>query len=239
MGVRQVATKIVDTAGNTLLSPPYGGFGFFVNHGPRTERKIALTFDDGPIKPSTENLLDAMEKLNVLGTFFCVGWEIRANPDVILRLDKTGHVIGNHTMDHRRKGGLMLNDTAHIDDSAREIATVLGRRPLLYRPPWGWLTPWEGLRLRQRGYTVVGWDVYTLDWKVPEIDGHTIGEGICRDVQPGSIILLHDAYAMVSECYKKEMVRAVEYVVPRLRDQGYTFVTIPELLKVPAYAAVN
>jgi peptidoglycan-N-acetylglucosamine deacetylase len=239
MTEKQLATKIVNTAGNVLLSPPWGGFNFFVNHGPRSERKIALTFDDGPVNPSTKNLLDAMEELNVLGTFFCVGWQVRANSDLVRRIDKAGHVIGNHSMDHSRKGGLRIHGGAHIDDSAQEIAAVLGRRPLLYRPPWGWLTPWEGLRLRQRGYAVIGWDVYTLDWKLPEIDGHTIGEGICRDVQPGSIILLHDAYAMVAECHKQEMVRAVEYVVPRLRDQGYTFVTIPDLLKIPAYAAVK
>lgn len=70
---KQAAAKIIDTTGNLTLSPPYGGFGFFHNHGPRDQRKVALTFDDGPNKPSTEILLDTLGELGVPATFFCVG----------------------------------------------------------------------------------------------------------------------------------------------------------------------
>lgn len=233
--LQSLAAKVVDTAGTAVLSPPFGGFGYFHNYGPRTERKVALTFDDGPSKPSTENLLDALDELNVLATFFCVGLHVQYHPDVVQRMYAAGHVIGNHSMMHSRKAGLMLTGSDHIMDSTRAIADVIGRCPRLYRPPWGWLTPWEGQRLIQRGYAVIGWDVYTLDWKVPEIDGATIADGICRDVKPGSIILLHDSYAVVSACNKVEMVQAVRHLVPRLRAAGYEFVTIPQLLGMPAY----
>jgi peptidoglycan/xylan/chitin deacetylase (PgdA/CDA1 family) len=239
LNAKRLATKLIDTAGNLLLGVPFGGFGFFHNHGPRTARKVALTFDDGPSRPSTENLLDAMDALNVRGTFFWVGAHVQRYPELVQQAYAAGHVIGNHSMLHSRKAGLMLNGGAHIDDSAHEIAKVIGRQPQLYRPPWGWLTPWEGRRLSQRGYKVIGWDVYTLDWKVPELDGGTIAQGICRDVHPGSIILLHDAYAVVSECHKSEMVRTVQQVVPQLRAEGYEFVTIPELLGIPAYVPLK
>jgi peptidoglycan/xylan/chitin deacetylase (PgdA/CDA1 family) len=236
---RQVAKTIIDTTGNLVLSPPYGGFGFYHNHGPRNQRKIALTFDDGPSKPSTINLLDAMDEMNVKGTFFCVGMHVRFHPDVLKRLDAAGHVIGNHSMLHARKDGLLLNSGPHIDDSANEIAAVIGRRPRLYRPPWGWLTPWEGQRLTQRGYAVIGWDVYTLDWQVPEVHGDQIAAGIRRDVRPGSIILLHDSGAVVPECHKTNTVHTVRQIVPQLRAQGYEFVTIPELLGLPAYGPIE
>lgn len=232
---KQAVAKIIDTAGTLTLSPPYGGFGFYHNHGSRSKRNIALTFDDGPNKPSTKNLLDAMDELNVRGTFFCLGIHVEKHPDLIQRMYATGHVVANHSMLHARKDSLMLSGGAHIDDCERAIVDVLGRRPLLYRPPWGWLTPWEGKRLSQRGYAVIGWDVYTLDWKLPEIDGGTLAEGIYRDVKPGSIILLHDSNGIVPESHKIEMVRAVQQLVPRLRAEGYEFVTVPDLLGIPAY----
>ena len=100
------------------------------------------------------------------------------------------------------------------------------------------LTPWEGQRLTQRGYLIIGWDTYTLDWKLPEIDGGMIAEGICRDVQPGSIILLHDSHGIRPKCDKFEMVRAVQQLVPQLRAEGYEFVSVPELLGVPGYSAL-
>jgi peptidoglycan-N-acetylglucosamine deacetylase len=235
---RPAIKHIVDTTGNALLSPPWGGFGFYHNHGPRNQRKLALTFDDGPSKPSTVDLLEAMDGLQVRGTFFCVGMHVQYHPDVVRQLDAAGHVIGNHSMLHARKPGLTFGGGEHIDASAQAIKEVLGRRPRLYRPPWGWLTPWEGQRLRQRGYAIIGWDVYTLDWQVPEVAGERIAAGIMRDVRPGSIILLHDSGAVVSSCYKQNTVRAVRQIVPQLRDQGYEFVTIPELLGLPAYAEV-
>jgi peptidoglycan-N-acetylglucosamine deacetylase len=235
---KHLAARLANTAGNALLSPPVGGFGLVHNHGPRSVRKVALTFDDGPSKPSTERLLDAMDALGVPGTFFCVGLHVQRHPDLVRRMFRTGHVVANHSMGHRRIDGLRLSGGEHIDASAREITEVIGRRPLLYRPPWGWLTPWEGRRLVQRGYSIIGWDVYTLDWRVPEIDGATIAEGICRAVRPGSIILLHDAYAMLTDCTKVEMTHAVQHLVPRLRASGYEFVTVPELLELPAYGTL-
>lgn len=232
---RQIATTVIDNVGTAVLSPPYGGFGYYHNHGPRNQRKVALTFDDGPNRPSTENLLKVLDTLNVRATFFCLGWQVKRFPELLKQMDETGHVIGNHSMEHRRGGALRLSGGSHIDDSEREISNVLGRRPRLYRPPWGWLTPWEGQRLTQRGYAVIGWDVYTFDWKVPEIDGKTLAEGIYRDVKQGSIILLHDSNGMIDVSHKIEMTHAVQELVPRLRAEGYEFVTVPELLGMPAY----
>jgi peptidoglycan/xylan/chitin deacetylase (PgdA/CDA1 family) len=233
---KQTLVNAVNKTGTLLLSPPYGGSGYFRNHGPRNVRKIALTFDDGPSKPCTEELLDAMGELNVKGTFFCVGVNTRWHPDVVSKAFQAGHVIANHSYEHSRKAGIRLgNDVRHIDDSARIINEVIGCRPRLYRPPWGWLTPWEGRRLTQRGYTVVGWDVYTLDWKLPEPDGVQVAEAARNITRPGSILLFHDANAGVEYWYKRETTRAIKHIVPALRADGYEFVTVSELLGVPAY----
>jgi peptidoglycan-N-acetylglucosamine deacetylase len=114
---------------------------------------------------------------------------------------------------------------------------VIGVRPRLYRPPWGWMTPWEGKRLTDAGYKVIGWDVYTLDWKLPEPDGRMVAEDAARITQPGSILLFHDANAGVKIWNKTETIRAIKHIVPLLRSQGFEFVTVNELLGCPAYSA--
>jgi peptidoglycan/xylan/chitin deacetylase (PgdA/CDA1 family) len=142
-------------------------------------------------------------------------------------------------MMHSRLSGLKLHDDGHIDESARLLGRIIGRAPRLYRPPWGWLTPWEGQRLIARGYTIVGWDVYTLDWRMPEPDGRLVAAKAHQDARPGSIILFHDAASGARHFDKKETIRAVRHLVPALRADGYEFVTVSDLLGVPAYAPVD
>lgn len=227
-----------DAVGNALLSPPKRGFGYFRNHGPRDQRKVALTFDDGPNAPSTERLLDLMSEQNVKGTFFCVGINTTWNPDIVARAFADGHVIGNHSMYHVRKGALQITNGNHIDQAEDAITQVIGCRPLLYRPPWGWLTPWEGYRLTQRGYTVIGWDVFTLDWQTPEPAGGPMASEARAKTRPGSIILFHDGKPYVKNWEKPGTLEAIKQLVPALRAEGYEFVTIPELLNIPAYGSI-
>lgn len=225
-----------DRTAKLALGPPYGGFGHFVNHGPRDVRRVALTFDDGPSQPCTDDLLEVLDRHGVKGTFFCVGVNVEHHPDTVRSMWSTGHVVANHSGTHTRKEGLKLGrSTAHITQGERAIVDVLGVRPRLYRPPWGWLTPWEGRRLAAEGYTIIGWDVYTLDWKWPELDGGVIAEKAAQDTRPGSIICMHDAKAWEPRWDKKETARAVDRLIPALRDQGYEFVTVADLLGIEPY----
>ncbi|SRR6266545_4903201 len=233
---KKLAMKGINGVGNLILSPPYGGFGYFNNHGPRDQRKIALTFDDGPSRPCTQILLDVMSELNVKGTFFCVGVNATLHPDLITRMHHEGHAIGNHSMAHRRWSSLKLGNDGHIDQATDIISQIIGCTPRLYRPPWGWLTPWEGRRLAQRHYTIVGWDVYTLDWQLPEPDGNWIADEARRETRPGSILLFHDGIPNTKVWVKEVTIRAIRKLVPALRADGYEFVTIPDLLNIPAYA---
>jgi peptidoglycan/xylan/chitin deacetylase (PgdA/CDA1 family) len=224
----RIAKSFVDPLGNLILSPPLGGgFNQFRNHGPRDQCKVALTFDDGPSRPSSEALLDALDELDVQCTWFCTGINVMYHPDLVERAYNTGHIIGNHSIGHERGGSLSFRGGDHIDLGEVEIAKVIGVRPRLYRPPWGWLTPWEGARLIRRGYTIIGWDVYTLDWQFPEKDGYWLAKEALNIAQNGSIFLFHDAVATEKISHKKEMIRAVQCIVPEMRSRGYEFRDYP------------
>ena len=219
------------------LSPPFGGLGGHVNHGPRTQRKICLTFDDGPNSPCTEDLLEALDQLGAPATFFCVGWNVMKFPEIVARAAAAGHEIANHSMYHSRKAGLLPFGGTHIDEAEKAIADAIGKVPRLYRPPWGWLSPFELGRLRARGYTVVGWDVYTRDWMLPESNGQQMALQALDNVIGGSIILFHDGCAFTTTWRKIETVRAIRALVPLARDRGFEFATVSEVIGAPAYAS--
>lgn len=234
MRVKDIGYAIGDPVLNAVLSPPRGSRRY-VHHGPRDARRVALTFDDGPCVGSTERLLDALGELGVPGTFFCVGENVAMNPEIVERTDREGHVVGSHSQRHSRGAGLSLNDTEHIVGAEQGIVEVLGKRPALYRPPWGWLTMWEARRLAKRGYTVIGWDVYTLDWKIPEPDPADVVRAAVSDTKPGSIYCFHDAFPLVKAWDKSVTVESIKALVPIVRDLGYEFVTVDALLGVQAY----
>lgn len=227
--------RIIDEIGNILLQPPLGGLGRVHVHGPRSRRRVALTFDDGPNAPSTSDVLDVLATYGVKATFFCVGINAQRYPRLVERAYAEGHTIGNHSMYHSRKAGLLWKENGHVDDCTRVLTGIIGVTPRLYRAPWGWLTPWESQRLAARGFAAIGWDVYTYDWQVPAVDGDEIADGVRRDTRPGSIILFHDGIAGVHEAEKPQTVRAVEQTIKMLGAAGYEFVTIPHLLSVKAY----
>ena len=230
------ARNTLDRVLNLALSPPFGGFGGYANHGPRSVRKLCLTFDDGPNRPCTEELLDALDELGAPATFFAVGVNAMQHPDLLQRAVRAGHAVGNHSMRHRRKSGLMPYGGDHIDEAEKAIADAIGRVPRLYRPPWGWLSPFENARLKSRGYTVVGWDVYTRDWQIPECDGEAMAAHVVEQARNGSFILFHDGYPLVETWEKKQTVRAVKALVPALRDKGLEFATVPDVLGIACYA---
>lgn len=236
LSLRALATGMFDKVGTKLLSPPSRAFGYFTNHGPRNKRQVALTFDDGPSRPCTAELLDTLGELQVPATFFCLGVNAQFHPDLLWRIYEEGHLVGNHSSQHSRKTGLQLgNDIRHIKDAERTISNILKVRPKFYRPPWGWLTPWEGKRLKQAGYQVIGWDVYTLDWQLPEVSAQRLADDAYRDTRPGSIICFHDAKPWEHIWYKSETNKAVRLLVPRLRAEGYEFVTVAQMLGTTPY----
>lgn len=177
---------------------------------------IALTFDDGPRRNTTEKLLDGLKERGASATFFLVGEEIAGNEDLVERMRAEGHQVGNHTWSHVR-----LED-APADVAAREVSmTEEALRELLGGEGY-WLRPPYGLIREDTAVSVpmVKWSVDPRDWE--KRDTAKVVQAILQEARPNAIILLHDIYPT--------SVEAALQVVDALEKEGYWFVTVEELL---------
>lgn len=236
---KRFVSPILDPIGNALLMSRLGDLGMAHRHGDRMRKVVALTFDDGPVLGGTEGVLDTLGELGVLGTFFCIGANVRMHPQVLRRAYDLGHIIGGHSMNHGRTGAVSLTDYSHIDDCLYEIHEVISRMPALYRSPWGWMTPWELRRLRRRGLEYIRWDIETPDSILPCPSADAMFTWTLPKVKPGSILVFHDGFTHAERYDKPETIGLLRLLIPALRAQGYEFATIPELLDIPAYISTG
>jgi peptidoglycan/xylan/chitin deacetylase (PgdA/CDA1 family) len=165
-------------------------FGPALIRGPADGGRIALTFDDGPASPFTEQILDILRDQQVPATFFVCGRNAERCPELLRRISAEGHAIGNHTYSHFFPYLMTRTQLAEeIDRAQVVIEKVTGQRPVLFRPPYG--ARWFGLYpvLRERGLKVVQWSDTGYDWKADE--DSIVRLSLAR-LGPGSIILLHD-----------------------------------------------
>lgn len=179
---------------------------------------VALTFDDGPSPRCTPRLLDGLKERGVHATFFVVGCQVVKDPDIVIRMAAEGHQIGNHSYDHQELDKLPPQEAARdMQKNEDLLCELLGEGAYWLRPPYGLLSDAE---LEGITVPVVGWSVDTEDWKSK--DAAKILDVIYREVSDGDIILLHDRYL--------NSVEAALQAVDHLRQQGYRFVTVAELL---------
>lgn len=228
------AYRIVENPSNQL-------FGKTLVSGPKNERVVALTFDDGPNPPYTGEILAVLRAEHVRATFFVVGRAVAAFPDVVRSEAADGDAIGNHTWAHEH---LLLDDGSSLRRTLvrtdRAIFAATGYHTRIMRPPFGardWLVLDE---VRKLGYTPVMWSVpLANDWENPP--PRVIANRVLRYTGDGAIIALHDGNrgivcARMREpghlCDRSGDVEATRLIVEALKHQGYRFVTIPELLRM-------
>lgn len=184
-----------------------------------TEGKcIALTFDDGPHNECTEALLDGLKERNVRCTFFLMGQNIEGNEALVKRMKDEGHLIGNHSFSHIQltKAGEKKVCEA-VDRTSRIIEDITGEQPQYMRPPFG---DWNEELECEVDMTTVLWSVDSLDWKLK--NKNKIVKRVLKDAGEGDIILMHDIFPT--------SVDAALEIIDTLTRQGYTFVTVDELL---------
>lgn len=176
--------------GYACAAPRSQLFGPALVRGPSSGRRVALTFDDGPASPFTEQILDILRDRRVPATFFVCGQNVDRHPEIVRRIRAEGHTIGNHTYSHPflyfRGREKIRQEIGRTQDS---VERVIGERPGLFRPPYG--ARWFGLYpvLRERGMRAVLWSDTGYDWK---LDAAGAARAVLSRVAPGAVILLHD-----------------------------------------------
>ncbi len=191
---------------------------------------VAMTFDDGPHPQNTPRLLQILRERNIKATFYVIGNNVQAYPQVLRQTVDEGHEIGNHSQTHRllsRLGDDGLN--WEMQSCRNAVLQVAGYEMKTMRPPYG------GLQQRQRhlvynefGYPTILWSVDPLDWKRP--GPSVVASRIVQNSRPGSIVLAHDLHAST--------VDAMPRTLDELLYRGYKFVTVSQLLAMQSdYAA--
>ena len=215
------------------MSPFSQALGAFPYRGDGSRKVVALTFDDGPNEPYTSQLADFLGERAIRATFFQVGRAVLGHPEVVRRLAGDGHVIGNHGFTHEFTNYLSPRTLAEDVRKGQAALETVGLRPALYRPPWLLRIPalWDvltthGLR------PVSGEFCHPLEVFQPRPE--LIARGALAKVRPGSILIFHDGYDG-HQGNRAATVAAARIVVNQLTHDGYTFVTVDELLGVPAY----
>jgi peptidoglycan/xylan/chitin deacetylase (PgdA/CDA1 family) len=183
---------------------------------------IAMTFDDGPSAENTPRLLDMLRQRNIKVTFFMIGQNVAANPDIVRRILADGHEIGNHTWTHPQLSKLSDDKvTSEITKTQEAIKEASGYTPTLLRPPYGAITPRQREWISsQFGLNVILWSVDPFDWKRP--GSAVITQRILSQARPGAIILSHDIH--------KQTVDAMPATLDGLIAKGYKFVTVSQLI---------
>ena len=183
---------------------------------------VALTFDDGP-SIYTATLLNTLQKYNVPATFFVLGRSAKIQPDTISRIVADGHELGNHTWDHKDLRTLSGEEIdAQLQRTDDLIYKNVGVRPLYLRPPYG---AYDDNVLTHVDVPIILWSVDPEDWKRPP---HEELVQRMTEATNGAIILAHDIH--------QPTVAAVPEVIAELKKQGFTFVTVGDLLRKPLNA---
>ena len=191
------------------------------------ERKVALTFDDGPDEEMTPRLLALLHRYKAKATFFVVGDKARQHPELVQRMMDEGHTVGNHTLHHSPLSPLYTSHRYYEElFFGRDVVERLtGRRMKLYRPPFGVTNPPIARAVKALGLTTVGWSVRSLD--TIRMSRERVLRRIEKGLKPGAVILLHDRLPQSD--------RLVEDVLQLLERENYKAVTVDELFAIDAY----
>ncbi len=209
-------------------SPLYGSV---LHKGSPAEPRFALTFDDGP-GPSTPAVLEALREAKARATFFVLGRQVERHPDLVRRILAEGHELANHGYDH---GILVFRKPAHVQEqlerTERAVNAAAGRDALarMFRAPHGFRSPATAIAARRAGYRLAGWSAGVFDSAQPGAD--VIAERACRALEPGGVLLLHDADGWDPTASREQTAAAIVPICTTARARGLEPVSLGELMR--------
>ncbi|WP_373232445.1 polysaccharide deacetylase family protein [Cohnella sp.] len=201
-----------------------------VLRGSLQKNLIALTFDDGPDRRFTPQVLDVLKKYKVKATFFLMGSRVAGHPDITKRIHQEGHSIGNHTYWHPKLWQESIDRMRwEVTQTDAAIKNVVGYSPKLFRAPYGGLNDQLLAELGKMNFSVIGWSVDSMDWT--QIDSAAVKKNVLSNLHPGAIVLMHSGGHWTQDL--SGMVQALDELIPRLKKEGAEFVTIPQMFNLP------
>lgn len=184
-----------------------------INNLNTSEKKVVLTFDDGP-NVNTVKVLEVLKKHNVRAIFFVIGKNIQGNEAILKQVVADGHQIGNHSFSHHNF--IDLWSTKKVTDdfkSCQQLIEQYQPNSKLFRPPYGVTNPNITKALKQLNLQSIGWNVRSYDTSIKDVE--KIKQRVLSQLKPGAIILLHDRLDFMSEL--------LETLVPAIKAKGYSF----------------
>jgi len=215
----------VCVAGSFLLST-----GFFLpvtSHGNRAINKVALSFDDGPIRGQTDRILDILKAHQVHATFFCIGARVKENPELLLKIANAGHLVGNHTYYHKNTFGFLSTKKVarELHDTDMQIANILGKKPRFFRPPYGVTNPMIATAITTGNYIAIGWSIRSFDTIIK--DPARLFRRVTAKLSAGDIVLFHD--------YSNSMIEILPDFIQYIKQKGFQIAPLNELLNEESY----
>ena len=231
--MQSVITLVIGFVTSVLLwfffRPP---FGKNIVRLSTDQRIVALTYDDGPSPPYTDQLLDILAKHNVKATFFLIGKRIERHPETVDRMIAEGHQIGNHTYSHPVLGFLppfyVQRQIERTDDLIRQhgiVEEIVFRAPMLTRfLPVAYV-------LAKLDRTHISGDVWSWDWTTqnPDKITETVVKKTLSATGSGSIIVLHDGKAENKNANRSGTIEATDRIITALKQDGYQFVRLSDV----------
>ena len=224
------ALAAASAASYQSMAPSGQWYGRTFTRLPRSSKKLALTYDDGPNDPYTLRLMEVLAKHDVRATFFAIGRYVQQKPQILRELVNSGHVVGNHTYTHPQ---LMFESENQIRSQLSMCQNILndtlGMHVNLFRPPFGGRRPAVLRIAREMKLEPVMWSITSYDWKptTPE----RIEQHVRRQLKGGDVILLHDGGHVEMGADRSHTVKVTDRLITKYKAEGYEFVTIPELMK--------
>ena len=212
----------------TALSVLFSVFQFFgayliglnfhinsVNSLNTVDKKVMLTFDDGPCNTTT-SVLEVLKKNQVKALFFLIGKNIKGNEPIVKQIVEQGHFIGNHSYSHHFWFDVWSTKKVVADlAQCQELIEYDQPDKKLFRPPYGVTNPNIARAIKKLGLTSIGWNIRSYDTSIKDIE--KINKRILSQLKPGAIILLHDRLDFMPELLEK--------LIPAIKEKGYVFTT--------------